>query len=365
MYIHQLKNWPLFVWDTNSLLTKLAEVHKHQGHILGMMEMLGFNIQENTFLDTLTNDVVHSSEIEGERLNVAEVRSSIARRLDIPYVGIEKADRDVEGVVEMMLDATQRYMEPLSKERLFDWHAALFPTGRSGMHKITVANWREADKGPMPVVSGAIGREKVHFEAPKSELLAEEMNRFLAWFNAPLDTDPILKAAIAHLWFVTVHPFDDGNGRIGRALKDMLLARADGTRQRFYSMSTQILKERKAYYAILEQTQKADLDITDWLYWFLDCLFKAMNHTEQTLSNITKKHQFWERQQETMLNARQRYMINMLFDNFYGKLTSAKWAKMNKCSADTALRDIQALIELGILTKAEGGGRSTVYFMKE
>ena len=363
MYIHQLKNWPLFVWDTNSLLTKLAEVHKHQGHILGRLEMLGFNIQENTFLDTLTADVVHSSEIEGERLNVAEVRSSIARRLDIPYVGIEKADRDVEGVVEMMLDATQRYMEPLSKERLFDWHAALFPTGRSGMHKITVANWRQADKGPMQVVSGAIGREKVHFEAPKSEILAEEMNRFLAWFNAPLDTDPILKAAIAHLWFVTIHPFDDGNGRIGRALTDMLLARADGTRQRFYSMSTQILKERKAYYNILEQTQKADLDITDWLHWFLDCLFKAMNHTEQTLSNITKKHQFWERHQETMLNARQRYMINMLFDSFYGKLTSAKWAKMNKCSADTALRDIQNLIEIGILIKAEGGGRSTAYLL--
>ena len=304
------------------------------------------------------------SEAAWERLNVAEVRSSIARRLDIPYVGIEKADRDVEGVVEMMLDATQRYLEPLSKERLFDWHAALFPTGRSGMHKITVANWREADKGPMRVVSGAIGREKVHFEAPKSELLAEEMNLFLAWFNAPLDTDPILKAAIAHLWFLTIHPFDDGNGRIGRALTDMLLARADGTRQRFYSMSTQILKERKAYYAILEQTQRADLDITDWLHWFLDCLFKAMNYTEQTLSNITKKHQFWETHQETMLNARQRHMINMLFDNFFGKLTSAKWAKMNKCSGDTALRDIQALIELGILKKAEGGGRSTSYFLK-
>ena len=361
MYVHQLKNWPNFTWDIDMLLNRLGEVRHRQGRILGLMSSAGFKLQETAVLDTLTLDVTKSSEIEGEKLNTDQVRSSIARRLGIELAGAVPADRSVEGVVEMMLDATQNYTDVLTADRLFNWHAALFPTGRSGMHKITVGNWRTADAGPMQVVSGAMGKEKIHFEAPNAERLPVEMQMFLSWLNDQPTTDPVLKAAIAHLWFVTIHPFDDGNGRITRAITDMQLARADGTPQRFYSMSAQILREKAAYYTILEQTQKGGLDITAWLSWFLDCLFSAMDHTETTLSAIVNRTKFWEMNRNLVLNSRQQYMVNALLDDFFGVLTTTKWAKMTKISQDTALRDIQDLIEKGILEKEPGGGRNTTY----
>ncbi len=361
MYVHQLKDWPDFKWNTEALLKRLGEVRHRQGRILGLMSSAGFKLQETTVLDTLTLDVTKSSEIEGEKLNTDQVRSSIARRLGIELAGAVPADQSVEGVVEMMLDATQKYADELTADRLFAWHAALFPTGRSGMHKITAGAWRTPDAGPMQVVSGAFGRERVHFEAPEAGRLPAEMHAFLNWFNAAPDTDLVLKAAIAHLWFVTIHPLDDGNGRIARAITDMLLARADGTPQRFYSMSAQILREKTAYYDVLERTQKGGLDITAWLSWFLDCLFDAMDHTESTLAAVANRTKFWELNRDTPLNNRQRYMIDCLLDGFFGKLTSTKWAKMAKSSPDTALRDIQDLIEKKILEKEPGGGRNTTY----
>jgi Fic family protein len=361
MHIHQLKGWPHFTWNTEAILGRLGEVRHRQGRILGLMSAAGFKLQETAVLDTLTLDVTKSSEIEGEKLNIDQVRSSIARRLGIEHAGAVLASRNVEGVVEMMLDATQNYSDQLTADRLFDWHAALFPTGRSGMHKITVGAWRTPEAGPMQVVSGAMGKEKIHFEAPEAGLLPAEMEVFIDWFNARLNIDTVLKAAIAHLWFVTIHPFDDGNGRITRAITDMQLARADGTPQRFYSMSAQILRERNAYYAILEQTQKGGLDITAWLNWFLDCLYHAMDHTEETLAAVANRAKFWEMHHDTTLNSRQQYMINSLLDDFFGNLTSSKWAKMTKSSSDTALRDIQDLIEKGILEKESGGGRNTTY----
>ncbi|MBE9585700.1 Fic family protein [Mucilaginibacter sp. JRF] len=365
MYIHQLKSWPSFTWDTEAIFVRLGEVRHRQGQILGMMSSVGFKLKENTLLDTLTLDVTKSSEIEGEKLNSDQVRSSIARRLGIEIAGAVPADRNVDGVVEMMLDATQKYTDDLTADRLFDWHAALFPTGRSGMHKITVADWRSPEAGPMQVVSGAMGKEKVHFEAPEAERLSAEMDMFLQWLNTETNTDAVLKAAIAHLWFVTIHPFDDGNGRITRAITDMLLARADGTSQRFYSMSAQIMREKAAYYQILEATQKGSLDITPWIKWFLDCLYFAMEHTEETLSAVAMRTRFWDKHRETVFNSRQQQMITSLLDEFYGKLTSSKWAKMTKSSPDTALRDIQDLIEKGILEKETGGGRSTSYRIVE
>lgn len=361
MYIFRRADWPNFTWSAEAILSRLGEVHQRQGRILGQMQAVGFKIREDTMLDTLTLDVTKSSEIEGERLNAEQVRSSIARRLGLDIGGAVPADRHVEGVVEMMLDATQQYEEYLTEERLFDWHAALFPTGRSGMHKITVGGWRTPETGPMQVVSGPMGRETVHFEAPQAGVVAAEMRRFLEWFNGSGDTDPIVKAGVAHLWFVTIHPFDDGNGRITRALTDMQLARADHSAQRFYSMSAQILKERKTYYELLESTQKAGLDITPWLQWFLDCLYSAMNNTEKILAAIFDRRRFYELHRDTELNIRQQKMIAILLDGFYGKLSTSKWAKMAKCSQDTALRDIQDLVNKGILGRQPGGGRSTNY----
>lgn len=363
MYVYQLQNWPNFSWDLEALLPLLGTVRHRQGKILGQMSALGFKVQEMALLDTLTLDVVKSSEIEGERLNEEQVRSSIARRLGIDLAGAVPAERNVDGVVEMMLDATQNYLEPLSEDRLFGWHAALFPVGRSGMHKITVGNWRTPEAGPMQVVSGAMGRERVHFEAPSAERLGAEMKIFLDWFNIETAIDPVIKAAMAHLWFVTIHPFDDGNGRITRALTDMLLARADDSHLRFYSMSAQILREKTAYYDLLESTQKGGLDITSWIKWFLECLFHAMDHTEETLSGVLQRKQFWDRHQDTVFNDRQRKMITVLLDGFFGSLNTSKWAKMTKSSADTALRDIQGLVDKGVLDKEPGGGRSTSYIL--
>lgn len=360
-YVHELPIWPEFRWDNKALAGPLASVRHRQGRLIGRMEGLGFSLRSEAMLQTLTEDVIKSSEIEGEKLNREQVRSSIARRLGMDIGALTPADRDVEGVVEMTLDATQKYDRPLTDERLFDWHAALFPTGRSGMTRITVGGWRGDSTGPMQVVSGAIGHERVHYEAPRAPLLSKEMKAFLDWFNKGNDIDPVLKAAVAHLWFVTIHPFDDGNGRIARAIADMQLARSEHSPQRFYSMSAQIRQERNAYYEILEATQKSDLDITHWLEWFLSCLDRAFDRAESALAAVLKKARFWEKHGGGALNERQRDMLNRLLNGFTGKLTSSKWAKIEKCSTDTALRDISDLVERGILIKDAGGGRSTSY----
>ncbi|MDR0749855.1 MAG: Fic family protein [Tannerellaceae bacterium] len=358
MFIHQRKNWTDFKWNNDKLLPLLANVRHLQGRLLGQMENLGFKFQEEAVLSTLTLDVLKSNEIEGEVLNKDQVRSSIARRLGLEVSGLVDSPRNVDGVVEMMLDATQNYMKPLTTERLFGWHAALFPTGYSGMCKIEVGKYRSGD---MQVVSGAMGKEKVHYEAPKADLLESEMNRFLKWFNNGSETDPVLKAAIAHFWFVTIHPFDDGNGRIARTITDMQLARSDGSPQRFYSMSNQILTERKKYYEVLERTQRSDGDITEWPEWFLSCLGNALTNSREVLESVLAKAKFWELRSQTPMNDRQRLMLNKLLDGFEGKLTSSKWAKIAKCSQDTAIRDIQDLINKGILRKEAEGGRSTNY----
>lgn len=361
-YIHQLKAWPQFEWDEPRVLKSLVIARNLQGLLIGRVEGLGFSLKSETTLDTLISDVLKSSEIEGEVLDKNQVRSSIARKLGMDLAGLVPADRDVEGVVEMMLDATQNYQKTLSRSRLFGWHSSLFPSGRSSLHKIVVGAWRNNSKeDPMQVVSGPLGYEKIHFQAPDADQLNSEMTAFLKWFNAKSDLDTVLKAAVAHLWFVTIHPFDDGNGRMARTITDMLLARADGTSQRFYSMSTAIRNQRKKYYEVLERTQKGDLDITEWLLWFLDCMKAALEATTETMGLTLKKAKFWERHASTPFNERQSKVLNKLFDGFEGKLTSSKWAKMGKCSQDTAGRDINDLLKKEVLIKAEGGGRSTHY----
>ena len=363
-YIHEQSEWPRFRWSNEAISAQLAAVRHRQGRLIGRMEALGFDLQAEAVLQTLTEDVVKSSEIEGEILDKEQVRSSIARRLGMDAGALAPVDRNVEGVVEMMLDATQNYAKPLTEARLFDWHAALFPTGRSGMLRIVVGAWRNASSGPMQVVSGAFGRERVHFQAPDASRLADEMAAFLSWLEGERTIDPVLKAAVAHLWLVTIHPFEDGNGRIARAVADMVLARSEQSPQRFYSLSAQIRLERKDYYAILERTQKGDLDITDWVLWFLGCLDRAFSGAEQILAAVLRKARFWREAADLPMSDRQRAMINRLLDGFDGKLTSSKWAKLTKVSPDTALRDINDLVAKGVLFKDEGGGRSTGYLLK-
>lgn len=363
-YIHELPDWPDFSWDYEKLSGVLASVRHRQGRLIGRMEALGFPLTAEATLQNLTLDVLKSSEIEGEILDRVQVRSSIARRLGLDIGGLAPADRHVEGIVDMMLDAAQNYVQPLSADRLFGWHAALFPIGYSGMHKITIGQWRDDANGPMQVVSGAIGKERVHFEAPAAKRLNNEIDLFLQWFNGKNETDAVLKAGIAHLWFVTLHPFEDGNGRIARAIADMALARSEPSPQRFYSLSAQIRQERKVYYDTLEKTQKGGLDITPWLEWSLNCLDRAISSTEETLSGVLHKAQFWQVHKDVPFNDRQRLMLNKALDGFEGKLTSSKWAKIAQCSQDTALRDIINLVERGILVKDASGGRSTSYFLK-
>jgi Fic family protein len=360
-YIWQNDQWPKLHWDDTALAKLLALASREQGRLLGKMEGLGFDLRAEAHLRTLTEDVVKSSEIEGEKLERDQVRSSIARRLGMDVAGLIPADRDVEGIVDMMTDATSRYAKQLTAPRLFDWHAALFPTGRSGMRTIKIGGWREDTAGPMQIVSGSIGREKVHYEAPPATRVPKEMERFLTWFAKPGDLDPLLVAGLAHLWFVTIHPFDDGNGRIARAIADMALARSDGTGQRFYSMSSQIRHERNEYYNMLERTQQSDTDITRWQAWFLECLLRAIEGAHATLSAVLAKARFWERFAKHPLNERQINVLNRLLDGFEGKLTSSKWAKLAKSSQDTAHRDITDLVERGALRKDAGGGRSTSY----
>lgn len=363
IYIHQLKNWPNLQWDEQEFNSLLSEVRILQGKLMGKVELLGFELKDEANLETLIQDVVQTSEIEGEILNPELVRSSIATRLGLEYSGLEHSDRHVDGIVELMLDATQNNNKTLTDERLFGWHAALFPTGRSGMHKIEVANWRSGD---MQVVSGGIGREIVHYEAPKAGQLASEMKNFIDWYNNDdQNLESLLKAALAHLWFITIHPFDDGNGRIARAITDMQLSKSDGVNQRFYSMSTEINKQKKSYYTILERTQKGDLDITDWIIWFLECLKNSILHSSVIVDKVVKKHHFWVKYASKISNERQQTMLNKLMDNFEGNLNTSKWAKMAKTSPDTALRDITDLVNKGILIKANSGGRSTHYILND
>jgi len=354
------KQWPNFSWDKESTLSLLTEIRYLQGKLLGRMQSLGFDLQDQAVLETITLDVVKTSEIEGEIMNTDEVRSSVARKLGIKLESEIHVGRYTDGVVEMMLDASQNYSMDLTDERMFAWHAALFPTGRSGMYKITVGNWR-LGVDPMQVVSGPMGREKIHFEAPNSKVLDVEMGRFVQWANTSHKLDDTIKAAIAHLWFVTIHPFDDGNGRITRAITDLFLSRSDRSKQRFYSMSAAILKNKKNYYDILEKTQKGNLDITEWIMWFLNCLKDAISTSEDKLADILYKATFWNTFSETKLNDRQKFMINKLLDGFDGKLRTGKWAKITKCTEKTALRDIEDLMRKQILKKGLAGGRSTSY----
>jgi len=363
--IHEQARWPAFSWDEGVLSAPLAAVRHRQGRHLGRMEALGFDLRTEATLLALVDEVVSSSAIEEQHLDPEEVRSSIARRLGLDVGGLRTPGRDVEGMVEVMLDATRSFAAPLTKERLFDWHAAIFPTGRSGMQRITVGAWRTTDSGPVQVVSGSVGRERVHFEAPDATRLEVEMAEFIAWFNGPPEIDPVLKAGLAHFWFVTIHPFEDGNGRLARAIADMALAQADRTDQRFYSMSASIESERSEYYRQLESAQQGGLDITVWLLWFLGCLDRAIEDAAGRLASVLHKAQVWERINRRPVNDRQRLVINRMLGDFKGHLTTSKYARLAKCSTDTALRDIRDLLARGLLTKNPGGGRSTSYRLSD
>lgn len=365
-YIHQRDDWPRFRWDEPKLATLLGDVRHRQGRLIGRMESFGFELRAEASVQSLTEEIVKSSAIEGEALDAEQVRSSLARRLGLEAAGVTPAERAVEGVVEMMIDATQRYAEPLNAERLFDWHGALFPTGRSGLVRVRVADWRDDSGGPMQVVSGPIGRERVHYEAPDAPRVPGEMAAFLAWAEDPqVNLDPVLKAGLAHLWFVTIHPFDDGNGRIARAIGELMLARSENSAQRFYSMSAQICAERRVYYDLLESVQKGSLDVTEWLGWFLECLGRAFDRAEATLEAVARRAAYWQLIRTEPLNERQKKVINRLLDGFEGKLTSSKWAALTKSSQDTAARDIQELVERGLLKRGPGGGRSTHYLIAD
>jgi Fic family protein len=364
-YIHENKDWPNLIWDNARLAKPLADVRYRQGMLLGLMKGLGFDLRAEAHLKALTTEVVKTSVIEGETLNVEDVRSSIARRLGMDAGGTSHVSRDVEGVVEMMLNAIQEYAQPLTKERLFDWHAALFPTGRSRMRRITVGAWRTEESDPMQVISGPMGNERVHFEAPVADRIEHEMSVFLGWFNSPDNIDPVLKAGVAHFWFVTIHPFEDGNGRIARAIADMALARAEKTLERFYSASAQIEAEGKHYYHELESSQRGTVDITLWLEWFLGCLARAIQKAEHDLAVVLRKATIWNQLNKGQVNHRQRKVINLLLDNFEGNLSTSKYARIAQCSGDTALRDIKDLVQRGILVQNEGGGRSVSYRVSE
>ena len=363
-YIWQLEDWPHWTYDHLRLASLLAQVHQAQGHLGGRMHDLGMDLRDQAALRVLTEDVLKTSEIEGEKLNPDSVRSSVARRLGVEIGALAPADRHVDGVVEMVLNATRHHDTPLTGERLFGWHAAMFPTGHSGLRKIRVGAWRDDAQGPMQVVSGPLHRQMVHYEAPLAQLLDVEMNDFLLWLNVDQQNDPVIKAGLAHLWFVTIHPFEDGNGRIARAVGDMALARAERSVQRYYSLSAQIQCERKDYYDLLEVTQKGSMDVTGWLEWFLGCLLRAVQGADDTLSSVLKKAVYWRRWSGTPMNDRQIKSINRLLDGFVGKLTSSKWAAIAKCSQDTALRDISDLVDRNILMRSQASGRSTSYELK-
>ncbi len=357
-YIYQYRNWTEFTWDEKEIQSILGKVRYLQGKVFGQINALGFAIKEETMLKTLTLDVLKSSEIEGEILNFEQVRSSIARKLGLDYGGMIYPDRNVEGIVEIMLDATQNYQKPLDEERLWGWHSALFPTGRSGIYKIDTGCYR---KGEMQIVSGLMGKKQIHYQAPPPEQVKYEMDRFLEWFNKDTQLDFVVKSAIAHFWFIIIHPLDDGNGRIARAISDLLLARSDDSSERFYSLSNQILTERKVYYETLQKVQYTERDISEWLIWYLNCVYRALKNTEEGINPVLYKADFWDKHKNTELNVRQRLMLNKILDGFEGKLKTSKWAKITKCSQDSALRDIKDLIKKEILRQEKSGGRSTNY----
>ena len=361
MYIWREDDWPQFRWDAQALLMPLAEARHKQGHLLGQMQRLGFDLQCEAELRATTEDVIKTSEIEGERLDMASVRSSVARRLGLPDGGLLPPDRKIDGIVEMMLDALRNHAIPLAQQRLFGWHAALFPTGWSGLHKITIGDWRTDSAGPMQVVSGPIERPKVHYEAPPAKRVGSEIEQFLVWFNQTPPMDGLLRSAIAHLWFVTIHPFDDGNGRIARTIADLALAQMEGTGQRFYSMSAQIQRERGHYYEILERTQRGSLDITAWLSWFVQCYGRAIDAAEVAAQGVLGKAEFWRRFTSEPMSARQKAVLNRFMDGFEGNLSAKKWAAIGKCSVDTAQRDINDLLERGVLVRNPGGSKRTSY----
>ncbi|MCF0216199.1 MAG: Fic family protein [Fibrobacteraceae bacterium] len=358
MYIYEFNNWTSFEYDADQILEDLGCVHRLQGELLGKMQMIGFNLQEETHYSNIVDNILKSSEIEGEKLNKDRVRSSVARKLGLQKPGVELSTRDIDGIVEMMLDATQNFQKPMTEARLFGWHAGLFPTGYSGIYKIDVGSYRKTE---MQVVSGGMGREQVHYEAPLPKNVPAEMKKLIKWMNSQKNMDGFLQSAIVHLWFVTIHPFEDGNGRIARALSDLFLAKSDGTPLRFYSLSSQIQKERKAYYNALEITQQGDGDITLWLKWFLGCLQRALESAMKKVEDVFKKSRFWEEHSTIVFNERQTSMLNKLFDGFEGNLTSGKWAKINDCSTDTALNDLNDLVKKGVLKRSAAGGRSTNY----
>ena len=364
-YIHEESDWADFRYNQAEYSALLSQVWRRQGHLIGQMTALGFEVRQQTELETLIIEIEKTSEIEGEYLDTEQVRSSVARRLGMDTSGLPKPESDVEGVVEMMLDATRNFKSSLTAQRLFDWHLALFPAESTRLRPLRRGTWRDDRTGLMQVLSGAMGRERVHFEAPAAERLEGEMSRFLDWFNTDNTTDGLLKAALPHLWFVTIHPFEDGNGRIARAIADMALARADDCEQRFYSMSAQIRKERKEYYNVLERTQSGTLDVTEWIVWFLGCLNRSLEASESTVQKVTAKARFWLNCSQFNINERQKALINQLIDGFTGKLNTSKWAKIAKCSQDTAHRDITQLIDYGILEKEEAGGRSTSYRLRD
>ncbi|MCF0195890.1 MAG: Fic family protein [Bacteroidaceae bacterium] len=360
MYIHERENWWQFRYDTDSILPAVGAVRDKQGRLIGKLSALGFAVRDKTMLDSVSLDIIKSSEIEGEMLNHEHVRSSLARRLGLEVAGMPESSRYIEGVVDMMLDATQHYAEPLTDERLFGWHNVLFPYGRSGLYHIDVAQYRS---GEMQVVSGPMGKERVHYKAPAPERVPEEMARLLGWINADNNVEPVLKAATAHFWFVTIHPFDDGNGRIARAITDMLLAKAEDSPLRFYSMSNAVFNHRHEYYDLLEKTQHGDGEITDWIVWFVERLAEALDRTEATLASVMRKGRFWEEHEATDFNPRQVKILNMLLDGFEGNMNTGRWSRICKCSRDTALKDATSLINQGVLRLGEGGGRSTTYLL--
>ena len=359
-YIWQLPHWPNWQFNASQLSEKIAEIHHARGYLLGKIDDLGFDLKKEAFLEVVSEDVLKTSQIEGEYLDQEAVRSSVAKKIGIDIADLPNTDGHIDGVVEMVLDATQAYETQLSVEKLFHWHRGLFPQP-SLLHPIDIGKWREDKKGPMQVISGPINKPKVHYEAPPARIIEQEMDKFILWFNQESWIDPLIKAGIAHLWFVTIHPFDDGNGRIARAIGDMALAKAEKLNLRFYSLSGQIQKERKTYYELLEKTQKGTLHIDEWLDWFLSCLLRSIQASQGTLQHVISKANFWQKHGGQALNQRQIKILNKLIDGFEGKLTSSKWANINKCSVDTALRDIQELIKLEILKKSETGGRSTAY----
>lgn len=363
MYIYENREWPHFTWKSAEILKILGEVRHLQGKLIEKMSGVGFKLQNEAYLATLSSEIVKSSEIEGDILDFESVRSSVARHLGIEYAGVNVHDRSIDGIVEMMLDISKNYKLPLTKKRLFGWHAALFPTGYSGIQEIPVAQWRDDSNGPMQIISGTFTRKKVHFQAPSAEKIESEMSLFFDWVNMNQEIDDLIKAAVAHLWFVTIHPFEDGNGRIGRAISDLYLASSDNIHLRFYSMSTQIYRDKKEYYQILERTQKGDLDITPWIKWFLNCLYSGMKHSHIVLDKVLSKSVFWSKLQMVDLNSRQRKIINILLDDSNRTITTSKYAKIVKCSHDTALRDIKELLKQNIFRKSQGKGRSTSYFL--